>query len=64
MKVYKTYSPVWNTEHILKFLKLSTCSMLNDFAVSLSIMTQPVCLNLKKGDHSSRLCEPFLPQRF
>lgn len=35
MKVYKTYSSVWNTEHTLKFLELSTCYMLNDFAVFL-----------------------------
>ena len=27
MNVYKTYSCVWNTEHVLKFLKLSTCYM-------------------------------------
>lgn len=41
MNVYKTYSCVWNTEHVLKFLELSTCYMLNDFAVSLSKYNDP-----------------------
>lgn len=41
MKVYKTYSSVWNTEHTLKFLELSTCYMWNDFAVSLGKYNDP-----------------------
>ena len=41
MNVYKMYSCVWNTEHVLKFLKLSTCYMSNDFAVSLSKYNDP-----------------------